>query len=395
MKVALLTGGKDPHYALALLRQLLAQGVHVAYVGGDELASYNVKSNGLLEPHNLVGSLNPGHGTAAKACRVLRYYYRLALFALRTDATLFHILWFRKFRAIERTLLNAYFKLLGKRLVFTAHNVDDRARDGKTPTIPDRVSLTMLYRIVDHILVHTGLMKRTLVEQFRVPEWKVTVVPYGINDVVSPSNVTRSAAKKLRGFTPDEKILLFFGNIAPYKGLEDLVAALAALVQDDDRVTLLIAGAPKDRGCESYWRSIERLIDHLAVSGHVRKEIKYVADDEIGDIFRASDVLVLPYRRIDQSGVLALSYAQGVPVVVADVGSLKEYVVEWETGLVYESGNVRDLVAKLRAFFASEMYVDIEGRSRKVEAYALDRFSWMSNAELTREVYNRLLAEDR
>src|SRR5207253_8318657 len=123
------------------------------------------------------------------------------------DAKLFHILWFRKFPLMERTLLNVYFKVLGKTLVLTAHNVDDQARDGRQGTLPDRLSLRFVYRIVDHVFVHTRTMKVELVEAFGVPEHKVTVVPFGINDVIPASRATRWAARQELRLGPDDKVL--------------------------------------------------------------------------------------------------------------------------------------------------------------------------------------------
>src|SRR5437016_4285860 len=106
MKVALLTGGKDPHYARGLLRELTARGIRVALVGGDALADAPEAGNGQVEFHNLVGSLAPDDGFIGKAWRVLTYYRRLLVFAARTDAKLFHVLWSRKFPLVERTVLN-------------------------------------------------------------------------------------------------------------------------------------------------------------------------------------------------------------------------------------------------------------------------------------------------
>src|SRR2546426_6739732 len=117
MKVALLTGGKDPHYARGLTRELTARGMHVALIGNEELARCEDVGSGTVELHNLIGSQDPNDGLLAKGWRLLSYYARLLVFAARMDAKLFHVLWFRKFPLMERTLLNLYFKLLGKKLV--------------------------------------------------------------------------------------------------------------------------------------------------------------------------------------------------------------------------------------------------------------------------------------
>ncbi len=391
VKVALLTGGKDAHYVLGLVPELAARGVRVVLVGNTDLAAAEDVASGRVEFHDLVGSLDPDDGLAAKAWRILSYYGRLLAFAARTDAPLFHILWFRKFPLVERTLLTGYFKLLGKKLTFTAHNVDDEVRDGKAVTISNRLSLTFLYRTVDHIFVHTPEMKNELVQQFGVADRKVEVVPLGINGVVPLARVSRREARRQLGLDPDEKILLFFGHIAPYKGVEDLLRALAFLIRGGGRFTLIVAGRVKDRSCEPYWAELERLIEALGLGKHVRKEIRYVPDQEAGLFFRAADVSVLPYRRVYQSGVVVLSYAQGVPVIAADVGCLKADVIEGETGLVFRSGDVPDLASKIRTYFASDLFNDLEARRSKIRALGAKAFSWARNGELTCAVYRRLL----
>jgi len=391
VKVALLTGGKDAHYVRGLVRELTERGVRIALVGNDELADTPDVGNVRVAFHNLVGGLNPDAGLLAKARRVLIYYVRLLAFVARTDARLFHILWFRKFPLAERILLTAYLKLLGKKLAFTAHNVDDQARDGRRGTFTNRLSLIFLYRTVDHILVHTRQMKLELVKEFGISEHKVTVVPFGINDAIPAARVSRTAARQQLGLASDEKVLLFFGNITPYKGVEDLLRALASLVHEDGSFTLILAGPVKDRTCEAYWAELKSLIEELHLDKHVRKDIRYIPDADVGLLFRASDVSVLPYRRVYQSGVLALSYAQGVPVIAADVGSMREDILEGETGLLFRPGDVGDLAAKIRTHFASRSTGDLETRQRAISEHGVERFSWKINAERTYAVYGHLV----
>jgi len=132
----------------------------------------------------------------------------------------------------------------------------------------------------------------------------------------------------------------------------------------------------KDKTCEAYWAELESLIEELQLNKCVRKEIRYIPDGDVGLLFRASDVTVLPYRRIYQSGVLALSYAQGVPVIAADVGSIREDILEDATGLLFKPGDPVDLAAKIRAYFVSESFKDVETRERRISEYGAERFSW-------------------
>jgi D-inositol-3-phosphate glycosyltransferase len=393
MKVALLTAGQDQHYALGLLGTLQGKPVHIEFIGNDVMATSEVVRTGHVDFYNLVGNQDSDISIRQKALRVLRYYARLIIYAAHTDARLFHILWFRKFPYIERTLLNVYFKILGKKLVFTAHNVDDQARNGKT-SLPNKLSLRFLYNIVDHILVHTTKMKFELMEEFGITKEKITIIPHGINDVIPEAQVTRLEAKQQLGFDLNDKSLLFFGNIAPYKGLEDLIRALADLIDEDDRFRLVIAGPVKNKDCEGYWQELEKMIKDLRLSGYVRQEIRFIPDEDVGVFFKASDVSVLPYKRIYQSGVLLLSYRQGLPVIAADVGSLREDIVEGQTGLIFRAGDSTDLATKIRTYFASDLFKDIESNGQRIREYGDNRFSWEKNVDSTIAVYKSLLEKD-
>jgi D-inositol-3-phosphate glycosyltransferase len=389
-RVALLTAGRDRHYVIGLLRALQPESVHVDCIAGDAIASSDVVNASYVEFHNFARSLDTGRSIWEKVVSLLGYYARLVAFAARTDARVFHILWFRKFPRLEGLLLTSYFRLLGKKLLFTAHNVDADIRDGKS-TICRRLALRFLYHTVDHILVHTAKMKDELTSDFGVRAERVTVVPFGINDVIPRSKLTRVEARRQLGFDADERVLLFFGTIVPYKGLEDLVDALALVVGRQDSVRLIIAG-PVWNEARGYWQKLAERIDALGLNGRVRKEIKfkYLPDEEVAMFFRAADVSMLPYRRVYQSGVLALSYSQGLPVIAAGVGSLAEDIVEGKTGLLFKAGDVADLADTIQQYFKSDLYRDLENRQATIRQHGEDRFSWRRNAGLTAELYQRL-----
>jgi glycosyltransferase involved in cell wall biosynthesis len=238
-------------------------------------------------------------------------------------------------------------------------------------------------------------MKLELMEEFGIAKEKITIIPHGINDVIPEAHVTRLEAKQQLGFDPNDKILLFFGNIAPYKGLEDLIRALAELLDEDDRFRLVIAGPVKNKDCEGYWQELERMIKALRLSTYVRQEVRYIPDEDVGVFFKASDVSVLPYKRIYQSGVLLLSYRQGLPVIAADVGSLREDILEGQTGLIFRAGDSTDLAAKIRTYFASDLFGDLECNGQRIREYGDNRFSWEKNVDSTVAVYKSLLKKDK
>jgi D-inositol-3-phosphate glycosyltransferase len=115
-------------------------------------------------------------------------------------------------------------------------------------------------------------------------------------------------------------------------------------------------------------------------------------DDQTESYFKAADVLVLPYRHIFQSGVLFLAYNFGLPVIAADVGSLRESVVEGATGYIFRPSDSIDLARKIEAYFSSRLFRELESRRQEIRDHANKKYSWTQVGKVTRNVYETLLA---
>jgi D-inositol-3-phosphate glycosyltransferase len=387
MKVSLLTGGGDKPYALGLLDALISRDIAVDFIGNDDMSTAEVVADIRVNFLNLRGNQDPATPALHKIARVLKYYLRLLWYATITESRTFHILWLNKFILFDRSVLNLYYKLLGKKLVFTAHNIDDKERDGGN-NIFNRASLRILYGLVDHIFVHTNKMKSDLIHDFSVPGSKISVIPFGINNTLPKSSMTRQEARKKLGLEGQDKVALFFGNIAPYKGLELALHALDQLRRRDEGYRLIIAGQIKD--CQAYWETIESLVKSLDLSKHLIKKIEYIPDEEVETFFKASDVLLLPYKFIYQSGVLFLSYSFGLPVIATDVGSLREDIVEGVTGMVCRPDDPDDLADAINRFFDSDLYKNLEQNQKAIMDYGNKRYSWEEVASITSHVYEHL-----
>ena len=114
---------------------------------------------------------------------------RLIGYAATAKPKIFHILWNNKFEFFDRTLLMVYYRLLGRRIVFTAHNVNIRKRDNCDSWF-NRLSLRIQYHLADHIFVHTERMKSELLADFGVPDRKISVIPFGINNTAPNTGMT-------------------------------------------------------------------------------------------------------------------------------------------------------------------------------------------------------------
>jgi D-inositol-3-phosphate glycosyltransferase len=385
--IAVLTAGGDKPYALGLAGALIDAGIGFEFLGSDEVDSPELHGNPLVVLRNFRGNQDTAATLLKKVSRVLVYYVRLLAYAVYAKPRIFHILWNNKIEWFDRTVLMLLYRLCGRRIVFTAHNVNAAARDGKDGFL-NRLTLRIQYRLADHILVHTDRMRREMHDQFKVPLHKIDVIPFGMNSTVPYTSLTNAEARRRIGVNPGDRVVLFFGNIAPYKGLEYLVEAMTRLPKDQ-RYRLLIAGFPKN--CPRYWETLYSKIEQASLDCSITTRIEYVPDEDTEVYFKAADALVLPYTFIFQSGVLFLGYNFGLPVLAADVGSLREDIVEGKTGFMFRAADPEDLALTIERYFESDLYRQLAVHRSSIRTFASERYSWSRVASITQNVYARLL----
>ncbi len=175
------------------------------------------------------------------------------------------------------------------------------------------------------------------------PDAKVILLPHPLYDHFGAPLPMAEARKKL-GVPDDRKVALFFGFIRDYKGLDLLIDAMAKLPADH---TLVIAGEPYG-DMAKYHAAIarnglkDRVIDH----------IRYISDQEVPLFFSAADAVVLPYKSATQSGITAIAYHFGTPVIATDVGGLKESVEHDRTGLLVDRPDAAAIAGAIAQFHA-------------------------------------------
>ncbi len=386
--VSLLTGGSDRPYVYGLTTSLVSQGATLDLIGSDELDIPQFRGARTLTFLNLRGSTRHDASFSAKATRIVTYYLRLVCYAATTRSKIFHILWNNKWETFDRTLLMLYYRLLGKQIVFTVHNVNAAKRD-RNDSLLNRLTLRIQYRLSHRLFVHTESMRRELIEDFGLQRERVSVIPFGINNAVPHSTLTTQAAKQRLGLKAGERAILFFGRITPYKGLDWLVPAFRKLVVRNSSYRLVIAGMPDN--CEEYWTKLRESLQEDVESGTILLEAGFIPDDEVEIYFKAADALILPYRDIYQSGVLFLGHSFGLPVLAADVGCLKDEIVPEKTGFVFKPDDPEDLVDAVERYFTSTLYRDLDKRRSEICAYATARHSWDVVGQMTMTVYANLM----
>jgi glycosyltransferase involved in cell wall biosynthesis len=393
IEVGLLTGCKDRPYAFGLAMALVSKGVHLDIIGSDEIDSPELHTTPNLRFLNFHGS-QKNIGFAGKLWKLVGYYAKLMGYGARSEPKVLHILWNNKLEFFDRTILMLYYKALGKKIALTAHNVNQARRDSKDSLL-NRTTLKIQYQLCDHIVVHTEKMKAELCEDFDVAEKAITVIRHPVNNAFPDTELMPAAAKRRLGLRDDEKVILFFGRIRPYKGIEYLLDALRLLLADGQgNYRLIIAGEPK-KGSEDYQHEIEQSVQRSFHQGQVILRMQFIPDEETELYLKGADVLVLPYKDIFQSGVLFLAYSFGLPVVATDVGSFREEIVEGRTGFLCQPGDPADLAKAIERYFTSDLYKNLKVRRRELKDYANANYSWDAVAELICNAYAKMLGRNR
>ncbi len=252
-------------------------------------------------------------------------------------------------------------------LVLTAHDV--------LPREPRRGQLAAqrrLYERVDAVVVHSAHGRARLVDALGIAPEKVHVIAHGAFDHLTRVGSARTLPQDLAAV--DKPVVLCFGLMRPYKGIDVLLDAWR-LAQID--AELWIVGMPR--------MDIAALRESAPPS--VRWVPRFVADDELAAYFRRADLVVLPYREIDQSGVLFTALAFGAPLLLSDVGGFPEVAQQGAAALV-RRGDADALAGELRRLLA-----DAGARDRLAagaRAAAAGPYSWDAIAAQHLALYGAL-----
>lgn len=258
---------------------------------------------------------------------------------------------------------------LGIGLVATVHNVS--AHDGRWRP-HDTWANRLLYRRADALHVHDVQAQREVVGA-GADRRRVAVIPHGTYVGAYPDACTREEARRRLGLPQQAMVYLSLGLIRPYKGLEALIQAFAAL--DRPQARLVIAGQVQDPGYAAQLADL--------ASGDVRVNFNpgYVPDDMLQHYFRAADVAVLPYRAATTSGAAYLAFSFEVPLIAPRLGPFPELAADGR-GVLYDPEAEGSLLLALRTAFE----LDIEAARTACRAFN-DAHDWQRLARRHAALY--------
>jgi len=270
-------------------------------------------------------------------------------------------------------------RLLFGKVVLTMHDVNSFANSSDSSIIGN-----MIYKLTDLILTHNEFSKSEIIKINPNLSACIYIVPHGnYTPFINVQNNKEKSRKRLE-IPNNKKVLLFFGMIKEVKGLDVLLHALKDVIKENPDVLLLIAGKPWENDFTNY----QRIIDENNLSDYCLLHTKFIPHADVEHYYCAADLVVLPYKKIYQSGVLVMTLSYGKPALISDLPPLKEVVTDMQTAFLFESENSILLAEKLNLILLD---------SEKLEQVRINgeelintKYDWNEIGRQTKQVYQSL-----
>lgn len=309
-----------------------------------------------------------------RGLRFLRGLFRSLVHAKRTKVDVVHFHFF--FVTFLELFSVQMARLMGFRVVVTAHDVESFAAG-----LGSHRLAKIAYNTAHQIIAHSDVGKRELQASIAVPSHKLHHVPIGnyLHAVGEP--ITKTDARKLLELPANAQIVLFLGQIKEVKGLDILIRAFAEVQKAHPSAVLVVAGRVWKDDFEVY----EELIKNTLRDDACILRIGFVPDELMSAYHHASNIVVLPYRKIYQSASLLMAMAYGVPVLASDIAGMKEIIEDNINGFLFESGSAADLASRLIELLNSEQ--QLQHVAFTAQEHMQTEYSWERIGRLTSEIY--------
>jgi D-inositol-3-phosphate glycosyltransferase len=316
----------------------------------------------------------------SRICKTIKYFKYLVklYFYIKRHADVVHFQFFRR-RRIE-SIFYYLLKKSGVKLVHTVHDVIP-LDENKTDIFFNKI----VYNASDSLIVHSAPNKKSL-EQFKTEPQRIHVVPHGNFDMfLTDDTISVKCAREKLKIGTDADVLLFFGFIKKYKGLDLLLDAFDK-ASNNNKLHLVIAGATETESLNNHYQD---RINKLHSKGRIIYNNSFIDDKDVQIYFQASDIVVLPYRQISHSGVMHLAYSFGKPLIVTDAGDFAFTITDDKSGFFvpkYEAEQLSDVIT--HAFSDKSKLSNI---SNHITHLNQTKYSWKNTAHLTYNIYKDLV----
>jgi glycosyltransferase involved in cell wall biosynthesis len=271
-------------------------------------------------------------------------------------------------------------KFARKKIVYTPHDI----MPYKYKRV--RYPIYLSYKLSDLLIVHNEKNLIDMIDHFGIKRDKISIVPHG-NYNYFLQGIQRSEARLMLSMPTDKKVLLLFGNIKEGRGIETTISALKYLKNKTD-ILLLIAGKAY-RGFD--FEGMKKLIKDNGLENFVLIRNEFIEDSLVESYYRACDVVVIPYERGYESGVLRYAFSCGLPVVVSNLKEFSSFAEDGENCLIFKKGEFKHLAKRLNLLLENKTLQHTIARNAK--KLSDTEWGWDKLASQTKRLYEALLEQ--
>jgi glycosyltransferase involved in cell wall biosynthesis len=252
----------------------------------------------------------------------------------------------------------------------------------------DRMLTRFAFRFIDGFIVQSQAVARDLALWHPAPVQEY--LPHPVYEIFGEELEREEARKSLEQaypsirIAPGAKVLLFFGYIRDYKGLDVLLDAMPAILARHN-VTLLVAGE-----CYTDSGKYVRQAEQLGITDNVVFHFGYTPNEHVSVFFSAADVLVLPYKTATQSGIIQIAYNFHRPVIATDVGGLGEVIVPGYTGDLTPPLDPQAIAASVCDFYDNARFDSYRENVIKEK----QKYSWDNMVEGIERLYSTCMNKE-
>lgn len=312
----------------------------------------------------------------SKLLSYLMTLLKIARLVKKQKPKIVHIQWTRVM-ALDK-IFAKYLQSKGIKVVHTAHNILPHNSGDKYKT-----QFGEYYRLVDHIVVHSEMTKKEMIELFDLPSEKISVIPHGIIDIEADYTKMASRVEELRNQYGLKGKLIFasIGAQSQYKGVDTIIDVWTSNPKfaNNPHCHLMLIG--KNEGVD-----VSRLhgLSNVTIVDERLSNLDFIS------FLKLSDVVLLPYRKISQSGVLFSALANDVPVIVSEVGGLTEPLkianVGWNIGEPTKDNLEREMSQLLDNPDEIEKVKSNKQEFQKIQNF----YNWPRISEMTFRLYSEM-----
>lgn len=316
--VNLLSSCFQAEYEIGFSRGLFLNGLSVTVLGSNDSEKNRLEDE--IEFINIRGNQNSNRSKFEKILNIILYLKKYCLLGLKRRNDIFHTIGLFVVRGGFGALIEALIqRVFFKKWWLTVHNIMPHDAHNR---INHWVSY-IIYRLPNHLFVHTDRMREQLINDYKLKSKNITVIEHGIDNFIDIDPQAKHKLFKHLKIENFSKIFFQFGYISHYKGLDIFLESLSKINVPSDVLFLIFGKCQNTQLRKTLQTEISLLIE---TGKNVLWLDQYISTDLVKIALAATDYLILPYRHIDQSGVIFSAKSAGLPIIASDVGAFRNYI---------------------------------------------------------------------